>query len=46
MARAEYQYSTSPRKLEPEYRPQKRKQKLRVVEDLPRQEVKVSKEQK
>lgn len=46
MARAEYQYSTSPRKLDPEYRPQKRKQKLRVVEDLPRQEVKVSKEQK
>ena len=46
MARAEYQYSTSPRKLEPEYRSQKRKQKLRVVEDLPRQEVKVSKEQK
>ena len=46
MARAEYQYSTSPRKLEREYRPQKRKQKLRVVEDLPRQEVKVSKEQK
>ena len=46
MARAEYQYSASPRKLEPEYIPQKRKQKLRVVEDLPRQEVKVSKEQK
>lgn len=46
MASAEYQYSTSPRKLEPEYRSQKRKQKLRVVEDLPRQEVKVSKEQK
>lgn len=46
MARAEYQYSTSPRKLEQEYRSQKRKQKLRVVEDLPRQEVKVSKEQK
>lgn len=46
MARAEYQYSTSLRKLEPEYRSQKRKQKLRVVEDLPRQEVKVSKEQK
>ena len=46
MARAEYQYSTSPRKLEPEYRSKKRKQKLRVVEDLPRQEVKVSKEQK
>ena len=46
MARNMYEYSTSPRKLEPEYRSQKRKQKLRVVEDLPRQEVKVSKEQK
>ena len=46
MARAEYQYYTSQRKLEPEYRTKKRKKKLRVVEDLPRQEVKVSKEQK
>ncbi len=41
-----YQYSTSPRKLEPEYIPQKRKQKIRVVEDLPRQKVKVSQAQK
>ena len=46
MARNEYQYSTSPRKLEPEYRPHKQKRKLKVVEDLPRQEVKISKEQK
>ncbi len=47
MARgAGYQYSTSPRKLEPEYIPQKRKQKIRVVEDLPRQKVKVSQAQK
>lgn len=46
MARNEYQYSTSPRKLEPEYRPHKQKRRLKVVEDLPRQEVKISKEQK
>ena len=46
MSRNEYQYSTSPRKLEPEYRPHKQKRKLKVVEDLPRQEVKISKEQK
>ena len=46
MARNGYQYSTSPRKLEPEYRPHKQKRKLKVVEDLPRQEVKISKEQK
>ena len=48
MARTGYQYSTSPRKLEPEYKPQKQKQrqKIKVVEDLPRQKVKVSKAQK
>ena len=46
MARNEYQYSTSPRKLEPEYRPDEQKRRLKVVEDLPRQEVKISKEQK
>ncbi len=48
MARSRYEYSTTPRKLEPEYKPQRqsRKRKLKVVEDLPRQEVKVSKEQK
>lgn len=48
MARARYETGTSPRKLEPDYqRRQKRKKaKLRVVEDLPRQEVKVSKAQK
>ena len=46
MSRNGYQYSTSPRKLEPEYRPHKQKRKLKVVEDLPRQEVKISKEQK
>ena len=48
MARARYETGTSPRKLEPDYqRKQKRKKpRLRVVEDLPRQEVKVSKAQK
>ena len=48
MARARYETGTSPRKLEPDYqRKQKRKKpRLRVVEDLPRQEVKVSKTQK
>lgn len=46
MSRTGYQYSTSPRKLEPEYKPQKQRQKIRVVEDLPRQKVKVSKAQK
>ena len=44
MSRNGYQYSTSPRKLEPEYRPHKQKRKLKVVEDLPRQEVKISKD--
>ena len=48
MARARYETGTSQRKLEPDYqRKQKRKKpRLRVVEDLPRQEVKVSKAQK
>ena len=50
MAQAKYQYGTSPRKLEPDYtRKTKQKQKrrpLKVVEDLPRQQIKVSKEQR
>ena len=47
MARSRYEYSTSPRKLQPEYNPRKREKKnnLKVVKDLPRQEVKMSKEQ-
>ena len=47
MARSRYEYSTSPRKLQPEYSPRKREKKnnLRVVKDLPRQEVKMTKEQ-
>lgn len=41
-----YQYETSPRKLEPNYQREKKKQNIRVVKDLPKQEVKISKEQK
>ena len=43
-----YQYTTSPRKLEPDYnkKQKKKRQKLKVVEDVKRQDIKVSKEQK
>ncbi len=48
MAISRYEYGTSPRKLEPDIqrrtRPQKKK--IRVVEDLPKQDVKISKAQK
>ncbi len=46
MARNRYEYTTSPRKLEPDYRREPKKKKIRVVEDLPRQEIKLSKEEK
>lgn len=48
MARSRYEYETSPRKLEPDVprKKQTQKRKLKVVEDLPRQEVRISKEQK
>ena len=48
MARTGYQYTTSPRKLEPDVQRKrnKKQQKLKVVEDLPRQRVQLSKEQK
>lgn len=48
MARSRYEYGTTPRKLEPAYEPQKRvkKRNIRIVEDLPRQDVKISKMQK
>ena len=48
MARTGYQYTTSPRKLEPDVQRKrnKRQQKLKVVEDLPRQRVQLSKEEK
>ena len=47
MARNRYEYETSPRKLEPDVkkRRQTQKKRLKVVEDLPRQDVKISKEQ-
>ena len=45
---SKYQYTTSPRKLEPDYNKQRKrkKQNLKVVEDVKRQDIKVSKEQK
>lgn len=48
MARGRYEYGTSPRKLEPDVQRKKQpqKKKLRVVEDLPKQDVKISKQQK
>ena len=50
MAVARYQYETSPRKLEPteEKRSKKanKKKKIKIVKDVPRQEIKVSKEQR
>lgn len=48
MARSRYEYETSPRKLEPDVqrRKQAKKRKLKIVEDLPRQDVQISKEQK
>ena len=48
MAMTGYQYETSPRKLEPEIKRKKhnKRRKLRVVEDLTRQDVKLSVEQK
>ena len=48
MAGTRYQYTTSPRKLEPDVQRKKHKRQhnLKVVEDLPRQRVKFSKEQK
>ena len=52
MAKARYQYETSPRKLEPEYKREKKQsqnknnRKLKVVEPVKRQEIKVSKQEK
>lgn len=50
MAQAKYQYGTSPRKIEPVYNKKRKKTtkkgQLRVVKDLPKQRVKVSKEQR
>lgn len=46
MARNNYEYSTNPRKLQPDYQRKTRKRNLKIVEDVPRQEVKISAEQK
>lgn len=50
MAQAKYQYGTSPRKIEPDYnrRAKKtpKKKQLKIVEDLPRQQVKLSSAQR
>lgn len=50
MVQGKYQYGTSPRKTEPDYnrrtRKTSKKTQLRIVEDLPRQQIKVSKEQR
>ena len=50
MAQARYQYGTSPRKMEPDYDSQTKrvpkKGNLKVVKDLPKQQIKVSKEQR
>lgn len=43
---ARYQYETSPRKLEPNDRREKKRQNIKVVKDLPKQDVQISKEQK
>ena len=50
MAQTKYQYGTSPRKLEPDYtrktsqRPKRKP--LKVVKELPRQQIQISKEQR
>lgn len=48
MSRTGYQYETSPRKLEPntQRKGKKKRGNLKIVDDLPRQEVKITKEQK
>ena len=48
MASNKYQYTTSPKKIEPDYDKHRKskKQKLKVVEDVKRQEIKVSKEKR
>ena len=50
MAQAKYQYETSPRKIEPEYNKRNKKApkkgQLKVLKELPKQQVKLSKEQR
>lgn len=47
MARSRYEYSTSPRKLQPNYSPKRRTKKnnLRVVKDIQRQDIRMTEEQ-
>lgn len=50
MAQARYQYGTSPKKIDPDYNRRSKKTpkkgQLKVVKDLPKQQIKVSKEQR
>ena len=52
MAKVNYQYETSPRKIDPNYSKKNKKQKeeknrkLKVVKDIPRQDVKISEKQR
>ena len=48
MARNRYEYGTNPRKVQPDIpkRKQAQRKPLRIVEDLPKQDIKVSKAQK
>ena len=48
MARSRYEYGTNPRKLEPDIQRKRQveKKRIRVVEDLPKQTIKISKSQK
>lgn len=48
MARSRYEYGTTPRKIQPEVerRKQVQKKRIRVVEDLPKQDVKKANKQK
>ena len=48
MGSANYEYGTNPRKLEPNEKKAKveKKAKIKVVKDVPRQEIKLSKEEK
>lgn len=48
MSKGRYQYETSPKKLEPDYnKPRKHdRRNLKIVEDIPRDNIAISKEQK
>lgn len=48
MAQAKYQYGTSPRKVEPNYDRKRfpQKSKLEIVKELPKQQIKLSREQR